>query len=243
VVGLAFGYRFNAVQLFELGTLAAIIQVVVMRLAFFALRLERGIPYGAAWGAMIAGVIIVGERFVFPMLHAHFLTWFLTAVYIGPPVGGFLSYFYRDDRKIEATTPVGEAVDYGRDAHWLEPFAYGGGAYLLVALPRTVDFGLAVLVVGAMVGVVAAGVSHFILFAKTRSTLLPFAIGLTAGALVGAASGLLFREYAPLLWAKPAVVGALCGAATFVVTNIRGRYLAAREVDEPAEVAVAGGAR
>ena len=85
----------------------------------------------------------------------------LVAGYIGAPVGAFLSYFRADDARIEAAARAqGRPVDYGRDAHWLDPFAYGAAAYLAVFLPRTLAAGVATAIVGAMVGVVAAGVSH-----------------------------------------------------------------------------------
>jgi hypothetical protein len=85
-----------------------------------------------------------------------------TAVYVGIPVGGFLSYFHRDDRAIEAEA-AGRPVDYGRDAHWLDPFVYGALAYEIALVPRTPEVAISAAVVGMIVGVVAAGVSHFIL--------------------------------------------------------------------------------
>ena len=48
-----------------------------------------------------------------------------------------------------------------RDAHWLEPFAFGAAAYLVVLAPRTLDLAVYAFLVGAIAGVFAAGASHF----------------------------------------------------------------------------------
>lgn len=229
IVALAFGYTTPPATLFLVGTLAALIQVIGLRLAFFKLRMDRGLAYGALSGIVSAGVLMVLERILFPALTQHFVVWFLTALYIGPAVGAFLSYFFRDDREIVAAATPGLPVDYGRDGHWLEPFAFGAFAYLLVFLPHSLDIGLSALVVGAISGVFAAGASHFVLFSKLRKSVVPFVIGLVGGAVQGAVSGLLFRRVADSLWLSPLTLGAIAGVATYLLTTIRGYALARRE--------------
>ena len=231
IVALAFGYPTPPSVLFLVGTLAAVVQVVALRLLFFVLKLDRGLAYGAVWGAITAGLIFWGESVLFPQLTEHFLVWFLTAVYIGPAVGAFLSYFYRDDQEIEAAATPGQPVDYGRDGHWLEPFAFGAVAYLLVFMPRTADLALSAVVVGAMSGVFAAGASHFVLFSRVRRSALPFVIGLVGGAVQGAVSGLLFRGFTDALWQDPLYVGAGAGVLTYLLTTARGYSLACEEGD------------
>jgi len=231
IVALAFGYPTPPSVLFLVGTLAAVVQVVALRLLFFVLKLDRGLAYGAVWGAITAALIFLGESVFFPQLGEHFLVWFLTAVYIGPAVGAFLSYFYRDDQEIEAAATPGQPVDYGRDGHWLEPFVFGAVAYLWVFMPRTADLALAALVVGAMSGVFAAGASHFVLFSYVRRTGIPFLIGLVGGAVQGALTGLLFRGFADSLWGDPIAVGTSAGVLTYLLTLARGHSLACEEAD------------
>ena len=76
-----------------------------------------------------------------------------------------------------------------------------------------------------IVGVVAAGVSHFFLsrWNNGLGTLLAAAL---AGTALGAASGLLFRNYASGLPMPPLTSGAAGGALTFLVTATVGRRLA-----------------
>jgi hypothetical protein len=77
---------------------------------------------------------------------------------VGAAVGGFLAYFFRDDARLASE---GLAADTGRDSHWLEPFAFGAVVFALVCLPRSVDAVVYTVIVGAVTGVVAAGLSHF----------------------------------------------------------------------------------
>ncbi len=233
VVALALGYRVPATTLFLVGTLAAVAQVTLLRAAFVALGLDRSLLSGGLWGALTGVALIFAAVSFVPALRAHAIVWVLDGAYIGLAVGLFLAYFHRDDRAIEAEAaaagPANGPVDYGRDAHWLEPFAFGAAAYLVVFLPRSLDLALAALVVGAMGGVVAAGVSHFFLFAEWRASALPLLTGLAAGLAQGAASGLLFRQWGEQLPVSPPLLGALAGVVTYLLTTLRGRVLARRE--------------
>ena len=230
-LGLALGHATPARTLFLLASAIAVAQVLILRLAFFVLRLDRGVLRGLLWGA-ITGVALIGiAMVVLAPLREHVLTWLLAALYIGLAVGGFLSYFYRDDRRIAADAQAGgNPIDYGRDAHWLEPFGFGAIVYTLVFVPQTLDLAIAVLVVGAMSGVVAAGVSHFFLFARSRTSWLPMLIGLAVGLVQGTISGLLFRSYTEQLAFSPLVLGAAAGMLAYLATCLRGRALARREL-------------
>src|SRR6185295_11184393 len=124
--------------------------------------------------------------------------WLVNGIYIGIAVGLFLCYFHRDDRRIESEAQGKlQPVDYGRDAHWLEPFAFGSLAYLIGFVPGSFSLAVTVLVIGAMSGVVAAGVSHFFIFTVPRNSVLPILLGIVAGLVQGALSGLLLRPFAP----------------------------------------------
>ena len=239
IVALAFGLSVSPTTLFLAGTVTAVVQVVILRLLFFKLHLDRNLWYGALFGTVTAAMLIVIDFALFPALADHLLLWFLTGVYIGPAVGAFLSYFYKDDREIQAEAPAGEPVDYGRDGHWLEPFAFGAAAYLLVLMPHTTDIAVSALMVGAMSGVFAAGASHFVLFSKARSPILPFTIGLLGGALQGAVTGLLFRHFTPNLWLAPIALGAAAGVLTYLMTITRGYTLARAEDLAEANAALA----
>jgi uncharacterized membrane protein YfcA len=120
-------------------------------------------------------------------------------------------------------------VDYGRDAHWLEPFFFGAAAYLLAFVPRSPDVAATALVVGAISGVVAAGVSHFFLNATWKASAMPLVLSLLAGVALGAASGLLLRPYQDELPLSCLAHGALAGLLTYLVTSLRGKSLARRE--------------
>jgi hypothetical protein len=155
--------------------------------------------------------------------------WLANGVYIGLAVGAFLSYFYRDDRENELSAKErGIAPRYGRDAHWLEPFAFGAFAYLITFLPRSPGLGVYVFVVGAFSGVFAAGSSHFSPDRWKGSKLMLLLI-LAVGSLLGAVSSLLFREFAAEFWGRYWVLGAVAGFLTYLSTFLRGRSLAKRE--------------
>lgn len=239
IIRLAFGDAPPAGWLLTVGALAAVAQVLVLRLGFFPLGLDRRMTAGAVWGGATGGAIIALAIYLSPTLREHYVIWALNGIYVGVAVGLFLSYFHRDDRRIEAeAAAAGRPVDYGRDAHWLEPFAFGAAAYLLSFVPRSADVAASALVVGAMSGVVAAGVSHFFLNATARDSILPLLLSLLAGVTHGAASGLLFRPYQDELLFHRLAHGAVAGALTYLATSARGRTLARREA-----AGAAGGAR
>ncbi len=216
-------------RLFLIAALAAIVQAIALRLAFFALRLHRGILNGVLWGGVTAALIVAGEMAIFPDVRAHPYLAPITGIYIGMAVGAFLSYFYRDDRTIEGEQrAAGKPVDYGRDAHWLDPFVYGAMAYVVALIPRSFDVAVVAAVIGMIVGVVAAGVSHFFL-SKWNNSAATIPVATIAGAALGAPTGFLLRSYASSVMLPLPVAGAIAGGLTFLATSIAGRALAAAE--------------
>ena len=216
-----------------IATVAAIFQVLMLRVLFFIFRMDRSMIAGGIAGGVTAAIWMWIETRFTTIFDAHFILWMLNAVYIGIAVGLFLSYFYRDDRKIEAEAAAeNRPVDYGRDANWLEPFFFGAVAYLIALVPRSIDLAVIVAVVGAVSGVVAAGVSHFFVFTKARQSMLPIVLCLVAGAVQGALSGLLFLSFSSELFFSPLIHGAVAGALTYLMTAIRGRSLAGSEAAE-----------
>lgn len=228
IVPLALGYAGSLRELFLLAVIAAVVQVAVLRASFRALRMDRGVVTGALWGGLTAAAIVAGEMTFSAALRAHAYIAMATGVYVGIPVGAFLSYFHRDDHAIEAEAGAGRPVDYGRDAHWLDPFVYGALAYEVALLPRTPEVAISAAVVGMIVGVVAAGVSHFIL-SRWGNAPATIPAATLVGAVLGAPTGLLFRAYASSLFLPLAAAGALAGALTFLTTAAVGRRLAVRE--------------
>lgn len=230
IIGAALGLSHRASELFLLATAAALAQILFLRVLFFALRIDRSMTAGAFWGGVTGLAAIIAEKQFTNIFAAHPIVWMLNGVYIGIAVGLFLCYFYRDDLRIENEAKErGQPVDYGRDAHWLEPFFFGVLAYLIAFLPRS--FGLAVnlAVVGAMSGVGAAGVSHFFLFTVPRKSVAPVAASMLVGIIQGMLTGLLFRSFAPDLLLSPLAHGAIAGALTYLMTSLRGRSLASKE--------------
>ena len=231
ILAVAFGDTGSAGKLFLLASAAAVAQVLVLRLLFFALRMDRSMGAGAFWGGLTGAIAGILELRMSDAFANHPIIWLINAIYIGIAVGLFLSYFYRDDRKIESEAANdGQPVDYGRDAHWLEPFVFGSMGYLIAFLPRSFNLAVTVIIIGAMSGVVAAGVSHFFIFTVPRSSVLPILLGIAAGVAQGALSGLLFRPFAAELFLSPLVHGAVGGCLTYIMTTIRGRALAREEL-------------
>jgi hypothetical protein len=228
-VALAFGYAGPLTEIFLAAVLAAGVQVVGLRLMFSRLRMDRGIARGAMWGGISAALIVTGEVTFVPLIREHPTIALLTGLYVGMAVGSFLSYFHRDDRDIEAEANAsGEPVDYGRDAHWLDPFVYGAVSYEVVFFPRALDAVISAGVVGMIVGVLAAGVSHFILSRwKNASRTIPAST--IAGIALGILTGFLFRQYVAQLWLAPLLAGGIAGGITFLITAVVGRWLARRE--------------
>jgi len=229
IVPLAFGYSDTPWPLLKIAVVMAIVQVLILRLAFFSLRLNRGLLIGALWGGLTGALLIWTGRKFFPLLHERPVLWLANGAYIGMAVGAFLSYFYRDDREIEENAAhQGQSPKYGRDAHWLEPFVFGALAYLLAFLPASPGLAFYVFIVGAFVGVFAAGASHFSPD-RWKSSRLMLLVILVAGSLLGMLSSLLFRQFAGELRGRYWVMGAIAGFLTFLSTILRGRSLARQE--------------
>jgi hypothetical protein len=229
IVPLAFGYSGAPWPLLKIAVVMAVVQVVILRLAFFPLRLNRGLPIGALWGGLTGVLLIwVGGRF-FPLLRERPVMWLANGAYIGMAVGAFLSYFYRDDREIEENAArEGQSPKYGRDAHWLEPFIFGALAYLLAFLPSSPGLALYVFIVGAFSGVFAAGASHFSPD-RWKSSRLMLPLILAVGSVLGMVSSLLFRQFASEFRAPYWMMGAIAGFLTYLSTFLRGRSLARQE--------------
>jgi len=230
---LIFGFKVPSQTLFQLGLISAIVQIVILRFAFFVLQMQRHILVGAFWGLLTAlGIYFITAQFFYPALKEHQFYWLLIYAYIGAPVGAFLSYFYIDDKKLaaaEAATGKPHA-HLDRDAHWLEPFGYGALAYLIVMFPfQHFDLTINTFIVGAMSGVFAAGASHFSPDEWKKSFLTLIAVILVVGSIQGFLFGLLFRTYADLLSTSHITLGIIAGIVTYAITFIRGRQLAAKE--------------
>lgn len=226
IVALALGYRGSSAALILLATLTGVGQALVLKAALKLLRMDRGLVIGLIWGTVTGALLIAIELPFVALFREHAILWILNGAYIGFAVGGFLSYFYLDDKKAdEEAAATQTSPTYGRDSHWLEPFGFGAAAYLLVFLPRSVDLAVFLLIVGAMVGVFAAGGSHFS-GDRWKGSLAATAIFVFVGAFFGLASGLLFRQFQPSLYAHALLLGVAAGAITFLMTFLRGRMLA-----------------
>jgi hypothetical protein len=230
IVAVILGDARSAGRFFLLATIAAVVQVVCLRLLFFFLRLDRSALSAAFWGAFTGAVAVIVETRSTSTLNQHRAVWIINGLYIGAAVGLFLRYFHNDDLRIQTEAAAsGRPIDYGRDAHWLEPFFFGAVAYLIAFLPKSFSLAVIILVIGAMSGVVAAGVSHFLIFSVSRKSFLPLLLSIFAGAVQGALSGLLFRPFAPELLFAPVVHGTIAGCLTYLMTAVRGRALANKE--------------
>ncbi|HXR17926.1 MAG TPA: hypothetical protein VN777_17160 [Terriglobales bacterium] len=229
IVPLAAGYSGPPWPLLRIAIVMAIMQVLILRSAFFFLRMDRGLWIGVLWGGLTGAMLIwIGEQFSLLLRDRPFM-WLANGAYIGLAVGAFLSYFYRDDREIEVNAQQqGESPQYGRDAHWLEPFAFGALAYLIAFLPRSPGLAVYVFVVGAFSGVFAAGSSHFSPDRWKGSKLMLLLI-LGVGSLLGMVSSLLFRQFAGEFRGHYLLLGAVAGFLTYLSTFLRGRSLAKRE--------------
>jgi hypothetical protein len=232
VAALAFGRAPLIGTLLPIASAVAVIQVVALRAGFHFGRRTRGLVGGAVAGTVTALLLGAAASAYVPELARHPAITLLVAGYIGAPVGTFLAYFRRDDARIEAAAAAqGRPVDYGRDAHWLDPFAYGAAAFLIIFVPRQFWSGVSTAIVGAMVGVVAAGVSHFFL-SRLDNARVTIPIAAVAGIPLGGATGFLLRAggHPPL---SAPLAGVLAGALCFAITAAVGRHLAAREIRSP----------
>jgi len=229
IVPLAFGYTGEIAPFYLAATIAAVLQVLVLRLAFVPLRMDRSLGAGVLWGGLTAVPLVLLASALFDDVRLNFWIAMGTGVYVGLPVGGFLSYFHRDDREIESTAAAaGREVDYGRDGHWLDPFAYGAICFLIACLPRNPELFVSAVAVGSIVGVAMAGVSHFFL-SHWDNAVWTIPASAAGGACLGIVSGLLFRSYQESLWLPHLAVGALGGFLTCLLTAATGRYLGLQE--------------
>lgn len=226
ILALALGYSGSILPLLAVAIAAGVAQVLFLRLLFFPLGLAKGMRYGFFWGSVTGGLLIPVLARFFPLFNDHLVPWVLNGIYIGFAVGGFLSYFYGDDQTLEVEQDASaETVNYGRDAHWMEPFGFGAIVYLLVFMPRDVNVAVYLFIVGAMVGVFAAGASHFSPD-KWKGTGVAFVLFSALGAVFGLVSALLFRQFQSAFFFPYLVLGPVAGALTFLVTYWRGRVLA-----------------
>ena len=228
---LGFGYRLHILNIILTGSFVAILQVILLRILFFLLGLQKGLHYGAVWGILSGSAcgLLAHSLTRFPTGDATLITGF--SGFFGMAVGIFLSYFYRDDlQKVEDTKNSQGEVDFGRDAHWLEPFGFGAFIYLLVYLPSDFNLAAYVFIVGAMSGVYAAGASHFSPDSWKEKNWMLFLVFL-GGGVQGLAMALLFRQYQDLLWFNYIFLGIISSAITYLVTFLRGRSLAKKEAE------------
>lgn len=228
---LVFGFRVASELLFLVAIISTIVQVGFLRAGFFMFQMQRHILVGAFWGLISAVALYYATAAFVPELRENSLYWLLIYAYIGAPVGGFLSYFYIDDKKIfDATGGQTPETKFGRDAHWLEPFVFGAVAYVLVYLPfSSVDAFVNVFIVGAVSGVFSAGASHFSPDKWKRSFMLISLIIIVMGSLQGYLTGLLLRAYSDEFYTGHLVLGMGSGVLTYLMTFARGRYLANKE--------------
>lgn len=228
---LIFGFRVPSEIQFPLAIGLAVVQVAFLRIAFFLLQMQRHILIGAFWGLVTAVGLYYASAMFIDVLKENQLYWLLTYVYAGAPIGGFLSYFYIDDKKIfDETGGQSPETNFGRDAHWMEPFGFGAIAYLIAFFPfGHLDLTINVLIVGAISGVAAAGASHFSPDKWKQSFMLLALIILFLGAVQGLVTGVLFRSYADELYTSHFIHGMIGGVITYLMTITRGRQLAIKE--------------
>ena len=232
IVGaLAFGLNIPIYTLILAGAILAVVQVVFLKSLFNTLRMHKHVAIGAFWGLFTSIPLYYALAYVNPEFASNSWSWIFIFSYIGAPVGAFLSYFYIDDLKVQKSFHLQENVNYGRDAHWLEPFVFGVVAYLIAFLPNRLDVAIVVVVVGAMSGVFAAGISHFtpdrFKFSKLHFTRLVVIMGVAQGVL----TGYLFRSFAADLMTHPLMHGVIGGTLTYLATLIRGKQLAQIEME------------
>jgi hypothetical protein len=214
-------------RLFAVASATAIVQAAVLwPLYLLRLRLDgQAVMRGAVGGALSGAFALAPWVLCVGALAASPAAWIAAAAFAGGAVGGFIAYFFADDARLVS---LGQPVDEGRDAHWLEPFGFGAAIFASVCLPRSIDAAVYTTIVGAVVGVIAAGVSHYTPDRWKSST--RGVVGLCAlGAVVGGGAAFLLRHQPAGLAAAPTA-----GALTLLITLLRGRVLAAREGAAPA---------
>src|SRR5262245_17217919 len=102
VIPLALGHDGPLATLFAAAVVCATAQAVLLRVAFNRLRLHQSIVAGSIWGAITGAVLSGVCAALFLSIRPHPVVAVASGGYIGAAVGIFLSYFHRDDRRIEA---------------------------------------------------------------------------------------------------------------------------------------------
>jgi hypothetical protein len=227
---LLFGFTFPAKWLLLIAIVSAVAQIAILRSLFFVLQMQRNLFIGAFWGLVTCIIFYFITVYFFPEMREHQILWLLIYAYVGAPVGGFLSYFYIDDKKIfDELGGQKPDTNFGRDAHWMEPFGFGVIAYLIAFFPfSNFDLTVNVIIVGAISGVAVAGASHFSPDKWKQSFAIIFII-LFVGSLQGIATGFLFRNYLHQLYSNNYLHGMIGGVITYLFTFIRGKQLAMKE--------------
>lgn len=222
------------VPVLELASVLAMItlgHVAVLRLFFEPMGMERGVPRGTALGALIGLPFGVGLVGALPILRPHAPIVIPAGAVMGAAVGFYLSYFHRDDRRLEAEQGKGPGeADYGRDATWWEPFPFGGLVFALAFAPTSVDVAFHALFLGTTIGVLAAAASHFVVTTWDDAR-LAWATMVIVGAVLGVGAGWLMSPFETLL--PPVAHGLIAGALAWAGVFWRGQALAATERGTP----------
>src|SRR5436309_14254470 len=71
IVPLAFGWAGHAGVLLLIAVCSALAQVLVLRLAFFLLLMDKGLPVGAFWGGVTGALVVLAEAPLFIPIQQH----------------------------------------------------------------------------------------------------------------------------------------------------------------------------
>lgn len=214
-------------ELVSVLAMVTLAHVAVLLLFFEPIGMDRGVPRGTGLGALIGLPFGVGLVGALPILRPHAAILVPASAVMGAAVGFYLSYFHRDDRRIEAEQGKGPGeADYGRDATWWEPFPFGGVVFAVTFVPTSLEVAFHALFLGTTIGVLAAAASHFVVTAWEDERFAWATMG-AAGAALGAGAGWLMAPFDTVL--PPVVHGVLAGSLAWVGVFWRGRGLAAVE--------------
>src|SRR6476660_1844261 len=83
ILAIILGQTAFAGEIFFLASAAAIAQVLLLRLLFTILRLDRSMLAGGFWGGLTGGITAVVEMQFTRLFGSHPILWILNAVYIG----------------------------------------------------------------------------------------------------------------------------------------------------------------
>ena len=207
----------------------AFLQLLFLKLFFFKLSLNKKVSNGIPWGALssLALLLICLKTQTFAAGH---WVWMPVFIATGVGVGGYLSYFYIDDQRIQFAQSFRSHVNYGRDGRWLLPVLYGDGGYLLAFLPAlSLQVIISAIVTGSMVGIIAAGYSHYTNDRWKFNALALTVLAAVPGIGIGLLTGLLFLGFELPL--SPYVFSGAGGLLTFAFTFMKGRQLARKEME------------